>query len=46
MLQVLSRIRINKLLFLPSEYDFLKEFYEIIIEKHAEQIVLVKSEGQ
>jgi uncharacterized protein YfkK (UPF0435 family)/transglutaminase-like putative cysteine protease len=42
-LQVVSQLKINKLMYLPENYTFLKEFYNLIIEKHAEQIVLKKS---
>ncbi|NDK55170.1 transglutaminase domain-containing protein [Pontibacter fetidus] len=41
-LQVLSRININKPVFYAQEYAYLKEFYNQIIAKHAEQIVLKK----
>jgi len=37
-----SRFNINKILFLPNEYTLLKEFYNQIIKKHAEPIVLKK----
>ncbi|MBB6612326.1 DUF3857 domain-containing protein [Pontibacter sp. Tf4] len=43
MLQVMSRISINKPVFYAPEYTFLKEFYNQIIAKHAEQIVLKKA---
>ncbi|PTX12280.1 uncharacterized protein DUF3858 [Pontibacter mucosus] len=41
-LQVLSRLNINKPVFYAQEYAYLKEFYNRIIAKHAEQIVLKK----
>ncbi|MEM6966666.1 MAG: DUF3857 domain-containing protein, partial [Bacteroidota bacterium] len=41
-IMVLSRLRINKTLFLEDEYALLKQFYNIIVKKHAEQIVLKK----
>jgi hypothetical protein len=41
-LQIKSSLLISKVLFLPEEYDMLKEFYNMIITKHAEQIVLKK----
>lgn len=42
MLQVMSRVNINKPVFYAQEYPYLKEFYNQIIAKHAEQIVLKK----
>ena len=36
------RFRINKTLFLPSEYEHLRKFYDMIISKESEQIVLKK----
>ncbi|AKD02219.1 DUF3857 domain-containing protein [Pontibacter korlensis] len=41
-LQVMSKVNINKPVFYAPEYAFLKEFYNQIIAKHAEQIVLKK----
>jgi hypothetical protein len=41
-LQIRTTILINKVLFMPEEYEFLKEFYNLIITKHGEQIVLKK----
>ena len=41
-LQIKSNIIISKVLFLPDEYQYLKEFYNQIITKHSEQIVLKK----
>ncbi len=41
-LQIVSKLSIKKELFVPEDYLYLKEFYNIIIAKHAEQIVLVK----
>jgi hypothetical protein len=38
----LSWYKINKYLFLPDEYSVLKEFYNIMVEKQNEQIVLKK----
>ncbi len=40
---VISRIKITKTLFVGDEYEGLKEFYNLIIKKHSEQIVLKKS---
>jgi len=42
-IMVLSQFKILKHQFLPEEYQALKEFYNIIIDKHAEQIVLKKA---
>ena len=41
-IQVMSKFNINKTMFLPEEYLALKRFYNQIIAKHAEQIVLKK----
>ena len=41
-LQVLTKLNISKQLFVPDDYELLKEFYNIIIAKHNEQVVLVK----
>ncbi len=37
-----TRIRFNKAVFLPEDYETLRNFYSMIIKKHAEQIVLKK----
>jgi hypothetical protein len=42
MVQVLSKYTISQLTYIPEDYEFLKEFYNMMINKHAEQIVLVK----
>ena len=42
-INILSQFRINKNLFLPAEYPVLKEFYNIVVAKHSEQIVLKKA---
>lgn len=39
---VTSRMRINKIVYAETEYEYLKEFYNLMIQKHAEQIVLKK----
>lgn len=36
------RLNIEKSLFLPAEYQMLKEFYNLLVSKEAEQIVLKK----
>jgi hypothetical protein len=41
-LNVVSMLQINKSLFLQDEYPNLREFYNQIIAKQAEQIVLKK----
>lgn len=41
-LQVMSRISLNRPVFYAEEYTYLKEFYNQIISKQAEQIVLKK----
>ncbi len=42
-LQVMSKVNINKPVFYAPEYQYLKEFFNQIIAKHAEQIVLKKA---
>jgi len=37
------RLSIDKTLFIPSEYESLKEFYNLVINKQAEQIILKKT---
>lgn len=37
-----SRIILNRAIYLPDEYEILREFYKIIAQKHNEQIVLKK----
>lgn len=41
-IMVISRFKMNKLIFVESEYAGLKEFYNMIIKKHSEQLVLKK----
>ncbi|WP_192822443.1 DUF3857 domain-containing protein [Rufibacter sp. LB8] len=41
-LQVMSRLSINKAMFSPQEYTNLREFYNRLVAKHAEKIVLKK----
>ncbi|WP_187263169.1 DUF3857 domain-containing protein [Pontibacter beigongshangensis] len=41
-IQVMSKINISKPLYFAEEYPYLKEFYNQIVAKHAEQIVLKK----
>ncbi len=42
LIQVTSLLSINKPMFIGEEYGALKEFFNLVIEKHAEQIVLKK----
>lgn len=42
-LQIISTLKINKNMFLPEEYDQLKEFFRLMVAKQAEQIVLKKA---
>jgi hypothetical protein len=37
-----SRVKFNRTLFLPDEYPTLREFFNLIVKKQAEQIVLKK----
>ena len=37
-----TKIQINRAVFSPEEYDFLREFFSYVIKKQAEQIVLKK----
>ena len=37
-----SRIRISRTYFLPEEYDMLREFFNLVVKKHTEQIVFKK----
>lgn len=39
---VSSQFKLNKNFFLPTEYQSLKEFYNIVVAKHSEQVVLKK----
>ena len=41
-IQVVSLYKINKSLFAQTEYQSLKQFHDMIVAKHAEQIVLKK----
>ena len=34
-----SRIRLSRAFFLPDEYDTLREFFNLVVKKHSEQIV-------
>ena len=37
------RFSVNKTLFLPEEYDILRQIYDSIVEKNNEMVVLKKS---
>jgi len=37
-----SRIRIGRANFQPDEYEMLREFFNYVVKKHAEQIVFKK----
>ncbi|SHM69234.1 Transglutaminase-like superfamily protein [Chitinophaga jiangningensis] len=41
-IQMRSRIKFNKATFLPEDYASLREFYDVVVKKQAEQIVLKK----
>lgn len=42
-LQLLSRFKINRIIYYPENYSYLKELFDGIVAKHAEQIILTKS---
>lgn len=37
-----SRIRIKRSFFMPEEYEYLREFFNLVVKKHSEQIVFKK----
>jgi hypothetical protein len=37
-----TRIKLNRALFLPEEYESLREFFNIVVTKQSEQIVFKK----
>ena len=39
----MNRIKLNKTMFLPAEYENLREFFNLVVKKQSEQIVLKKS---
>lgn len=41
-ISLISRIQLKRSSFLPEEYELLREFFNLIVKKHAEQIVLKK----
>ena len=42
-IQIVNKISISQLHYEPEEYPTIKNFYDIIVEKHSEQIVLKKA---
>ena len=40
-----SRIKINRAFFDPEEYEGLREFFNLVVKKHNEQIVFKKKKG-
>ena len=38
-----NRLKLNKTMFLPEEYESLREFFNLVVKKQSEQIVLKKS---
>lgn len=44
-LQITSRISLKKPVYYAEEYPFLKEFFNQIVSKHAEQVVIKKSKS-
>jgi len=42
-INVVSKLLINRPNFAAEEYPYLKQFYDLVIAKHAEQIVLKKA---
>lgn len=41
-IQLRSRVKLSRAYYEPEEYNSLREFYDVIVKKHAEQIVLKK----
>jgi hypothetical protein len=42
MISLRSRVKLVKAFFLPEEYEYLREFFGMIVQKHSEQIVFKK----
>ncbi|MEM7657069.1 MAG: DUF3857 domain-containing protein [Bacteroidota bacterium] len=42
-LQVMSEIKVNKIEFSPNEYGQIRQLFDMIVAKHAEQVVLTKA---
>ena len=45
-IHVSSSIFLNKTIFLPDEYEGIRVFFEYVVQKHAEDIVLKKVEEE
>lgn len=41
-IQLISKVMVTKLRYEPTEYDTIKNFFDLVVEKHGEQIVLKK----
>ena len=41
-IQLVSKVQVNQSLFEPEKYEGLKDFFQLIVDKYAEQIVLKK----
>ena len=37
-----SRLRLKRAFFMPEEYEMLREFFNLVVKKHSEQIVFKK----
>jgi hypothetical protein len=37
-----SRIKLKRAMFMPDEYEMLREFFNLVVKKHSEQIVFKK----
>ncbi|MGX5816874.1 transglutaminase domain-containing protein [Chitinophaga lutea] len=42
MIQLRSRLQLSRAMYEPEEYQSLRDFYDVVVKKHAEQIVLKK----
>jgi hypothetical protein len=42
-IQLRSRVKLNKATFLPAEYNSLRDFFDMVVKKQSEQIVLKKT---
>ncbi|WP_162946221.1 DUF3857 domain-containing protein [Chitinophaga barathri] len=42
LIQLRSRVKLSRALYEPEEYDSLREFFDVVVKKQAEQIVLKK----
>jgi Domain of Unknown Function with PDB structure (DUF3858) len=41
-----SRIKLTRANFQPDEYEMLREFFDLVVKKHAEQVVFKKKNNQ